>query len=46
MAPACDLSTFTNVQPVIAPWVHFHKVVDDLMAGYDGPVDGKRKQAA
>jgi len=29
-----------------APWAHFHKVVDDLMAGYDIPEAKKKKQAA
>jgi len=29
-----------------APWGHFHKVVDDLMAGYDIPEAKKKKQAA
>ncbi len=29
-----------------APWAHFHKVVDDLMACYDIPEAGKKKRAA
>jgi hypothetical protein len=29
-----------------APWAHFHKVVEDLMASYDVPSQGGTRKAA